>query len=60
MRNRIRAALTIWMIVAVCAAGCVGPQNSMWQEEFSISARTLVPTGRKQYFILEPGSQLVL
>ncbi|TDI84502.1 MAG: hypothetical protein E2O78_06180 [Caldithrix sp.] len=60
MRNRIRAALTIWMIVAVCAAGCVGPQNSMWQEEFGISERTLVPTGRNQYFILEPGFQLVL
>jgi hypothetical protein len=31
-----------------------------WQEEFGISECNLVTTGRNEYFILEPGFQLVL
>jgi len=30
-----------------------------WQIEFNLSKRTLLPTGRNDYFILEPGFQLV-
>lgn len=29
-----------------------------WQEDFGLSGRELVPTGRNPYFILEPGFQL--
>jgi hypothetical protein len=36
------------------------PSNSEWQEEFGISDCDLVPTGRNEYFILEPGFQIVL
>ena len=64
MINTIRAVVKIVMIATICATGCVSPNNShsqsSWQEEFGISERTLVPTGRNQYFILEPGFQLVL
>jgi hypothetical protein len=34
--------------------------ESSWQEEFGLSGRTLVPTGRNPYFALEPGFQIVL
>jgi len=45
--------------------GCTDAQNSdgdnsSWQTEFKLSERNLVPTGRNNYFILEPGYQLVL
>ncbi|MDH3700006.1 MAG: hypothetical protein OEU46_01720 [Alphaproteobacteria bacterium] len=35
-------------------------RSSSWQEEFGISKCNLVTTGRNQYFIMEPGFQLVL
>ena len=49
----------------MCAIGCVGPgtsnsQNSTYQKDFALSERTLVPTGRNDFFILEPGFQLTL
>ena len=34
--------------------------KSAWQDNFNLSERTLVPTGRNPYFILEPGFQIVL
>ncbi|MGH8829906.1 MAG: hypothetical protein ACREXV_02300 [Polaromonas sp.] len=34
--------------------------NSTWQEEFGISKCNLLTAGRNQYFVLEPGFQLVL
>ncbi|MGH8582218.1 MAG: TapB family protein [Gammaproteobacteria bacterium] len=34
--------------------------NSTWQEEFGISKCNLLAAGRNQYFVLEPGFQLVL
>jgi hypothetical protein len=34
--------------------------GSGWQESFDISACTMVTTGKNDYFILEPGYQLVL
>lgn len=36
------------------------PSGSSWQEEFGISECKLSPTGRNEYFVLEPGFQLVL
>ncbi len=54
------------MIVSIWTLGCGDPWNSnahndpSWQKEFNLSERTLVPTGRSNYFILEPGFQLVL
>ncbi|UCG11422.1 MAG: hypothetical protein JSU72_12840 [Deltaproteobacteria bacterium] len=65
MIHTIHAAVRVVMIVAILATGCSGAGSSIpdkqssWQEEFGISERTLVPTGRNQYFILEPGFQLV-
>ncbi len=34
--------------------------DSSWQEEFGISDCNLLTTGRNEYFILEPGYQLIL
>jgi len=66
MRNAIHPVVTVVMIVAICATGCmalrtsISPSESPWQEEFDISERTLVPTGRNEYFVLEPGFQMIL
>jgi len=66
MINTIHAVVTVMMIVVIGATGGAGLRNSSpqsessWQEEFGLSKRSLVPTGRNQYFILEPGFQLVL
>jgi len=65
MTNTIHAVASVIMIMAICATDEAGRRiastqsQSSWQEEFGISERTLVPTGRNQYFILEPGFQLV-
>lgn len=59
MTNTLQALVTVVMIVAAYTTGCANPGDS-WQKEFGISERTLVPTGRNQYFILEPRFQLVL
>lgn len=58
MTKTIHALFAVVMIIAFSATGCIG--QSSWQEEFGISECSLVPTGRNQYFILEPGFQLVL
>ena len=66
MTNTVRAIAIVPMIVVLLAAGCAGSQNpsahanSVWQEEFGISDCDLVPTGRNEFFILEPGFQIVL
>lgn len=53
--------LIVFMIAGTFMMGCGDAQgDSSWQMEFGISERTLVPTGRNQYFILEPGFKLVL
>jgi hypothetical protein len=36
------------------------PAKSAWQEEFGISKCNLLTSGRNEYFILEPGYQLIL
>jgi hypothetical protein len=49
------------MILSCSTAGGQGKErNSPWQEEFGISKCNLLTTGRNQYFILEPGFQLIL
>lgn len=64
MANTIHSIVA--MIIAVFTAGCGGSGNSNaqgssnWQEEFGLEGRTLVPSGRNGFFILEPGFQLVL
>jgi len=49
------------MVVAFGLTGCndiLG--NASYQREFTVANCTMGPTGRNQYFILEPGHQLVL
>lgn len=66
MTKTFRAIVVVLMTVVLLAIGCTGSQNpgspsdSSWQEEFGISDCDLVPTGRNEYFILEPGFQIVL
>jgi hypothetical protein len=66
MTKTIHRVVTVVMIIAMGATGCINPWNptprsdSSWQEEFGISDCALVSTGRNQYFILEPGYQIVL
>lgn len=48
-------------ILVPCAAGAQDTATrSTWREEFGISNCNLVTQGRNQYFVLEPGYQLVL
>jgi hypothetical protein len=42
------------------AAGCDEVNAQGWQQEFGIAKCNLLATGRNEYFILEPGYQLVL
>jgi len=66
MKNTVRVLATAVMLVVLCVTGCMStptsspPDDSSWQEDFRISKCDLVPTGRNDYFILEPGFQLVL
>jgi hypothetical protein len=45
---------------AVRAENTETQTSSTWQADFGLSERTLLPTGRNTYFILEPGFQLIL
>ncbi len=62
----MKACYTIIMGCMMCVAiGCSssnepGSTAGQWQEDFDLSNRTLVSSGRNRYFILEPGFQLVL
>jgi hypothetical protein len=65
VRNRISAVLPVVAAAALFASACGAPESdfgadSSWQQEFGISECELAPTGRGQYFILEPGFRLVL
>ena len=53
------------LISMLCTIGCFGSntsnsQDNSWQEDFGISGRTFLTEGRNDYFILEPGFQLIL
>jgi len=54
----ILAAVAILSSSVACAQRM--NSHSPWQEEFGISKCNLLTTGRNQYFVLEPGFQLVL
>lgn len=64
MARSIQAIAVI--TIAIFTTGCGGAGNSSaqgsssWQEEFGLAERSLSPTGRNAYFVLEPGFQLVL
>ncbi len=47
-------------ILTVAPACAQGMGTDSWQKEFAISKCNLVTTGRNDYFVLEPGFQLVL
>jgi hypothetical protein len=54
----VLAAAALLALSAAC--GEVRGASSPWQEEFAISSCNLLTTGRNEYFVLEPGFQLVL
>ncbi len=59
MIRRTYQYVLIAAVLLVFSSACAqGP--SLWQEEFNISDCNMLTTGRNQYFILEPGHQLVL
>jgi hypothetical protein len=72
MTKSVRTTVIAMVIVALCTTGCMGARtssapsaptssprgDSSWQEDFAECS--LVPTGRNDYFILEPQFQLVL
>jgi hypothetical protein len=60
MIKRIPAMMIILMIIIVLAPGCVEAQDSSFKYNFNLSERSLVTNGRNDFFILEPGYQLIL
>lgn len=73
MKRPLYEVVASVVVVAVFATGCVlspapsgtettasSDTGSDWQEKFDISTCTLATTGQNQYFILEPGFQIVL
>lgn len=62
MRNSIHTVtvMVIALFTVSCGGGPSAQGSSSWQEDFGLSERSLVPSGRNEYFVLEPGFQLVL
>lgn len=60
MIKRIPALMIILLIINILAPGCLEAQDSSFKYNFDLSERTLVPTGRNEFFILEPGFQMTL
>jgi hypothetical protein len=63
--NRFRAVVPVVSAVAILAGACGAPESDFgddpsWKQEFGVSNCELAPTGRNQFFILEPGFQLIL
>jgi hypothetical protein len=63
--NRHRTLVPVVAAVALSASACGAPESDFgadpsWKQEFGISKCELAPSGRNQYFILEPGFRLVL
>ena len=57
----LQYVLTAAAILSFSATWAQGKgKDSPWQQEFAISNCNLLATGRNQYFVLEPGYQLVL
>ena len=53
--------ITFYSMLALtrCNTTAQEPVVTEWQQDFNISARTLISNGRNPYFILEPGFELV-
>jgi hypothetical protein len=60
MTNRIPVLIIIIFIAAILSPGCLDAQDSSFNYNFDLSERSLVPTGRNNFFILEPGFQMTL
>jgi len=61
IRRTFQLVLAAVMILSCSTAGGEGKEKKpSWQEEFGISKCNLLTTGRNQYFVLEPGFQLIL
>ncbi len=62
MTKRIPRSVVLAAVIFALSSACgVGwATNSSWQQEFAISSCKLQTTGRNDYFVLEPGFQLVL
>ena len=65
MRNKIHLLAPVVGVVVLLAVACGAPESDFgadpsWKQEFGISECELASTGRNQFFILEPGFQLVL
>ncbi|MCH7963129.1 MAG: hypothetical protein IH852_04235 [Bacteroidetes bacterium] len=60
MLKIIQVVTTFIMIIGIFSTGYVDAQNSSYKNNFDISNRSLVSSGRNDYFILEPGFQIVL
>jgi hypothetical protein len=63
--KRHRRFVPLVAAVALSASACGAPESDFgadpsWKQRFGISECELAPTGRNQFFILEPGFQLVL
>jgi hypothetical protein len=56
--RKAKYMLVPFVAMLTFAAAC--GSDSEWQQEFDISKCNLVTMGRNQYFVLEPGYQLVL
>lgn len=59
MRKRVMSFLLL-PVVAFLAITAARGADSSWQQEFGIAKCNLLTTGRNQYFVLEPGFQVVL
>jgi len=61
---KMRTARYFMAAATICAMSTAFMQNeaksSSWQEEFDLTNCNLLTTGRNEYFIMEPGFQLVL
>jgi hypothetical protein len=73
MKRLVHGSIIMFVLFAVFVAGCAISQfppvtnadspslpKSDWQDNFDISTCTMLTEGRNDYFILEPGFQLVL
>jgi hypothetical protein len=48
------------VLVAAAACGLSGSSGAPWQEKFDLASCTMKTSGRNDYFVLEPGYQLLL
>lgn len=62
MNGRIFQYLLLTAVITTSSTACAGDlgKGSNFQKEFDLKSCNMLTTGRNQYFILEPGHQLVL